>query len=237
MVRLSINLGRINSYCKISLSVAIKNSNDLRLEKSQDSGLKPVPTYNTFILDNNLYIQYNAFPYIKMDFIDNKGNSVYNPDMTINFSDRYKMLFELALTDFIQSYKIDNLYYIKNKELHLNQDIASPFSKIITTPSKTLKIVHAVLNSHDEGAAFMINSSDNFCLFSFDDLNFLLYKFKSTNMTTLSTILVTSYMNYIKEEVKKNQVTYTKVINDISSKNIVQPDFMPLKEQNTIPNI
>ena len=30
MVRLSINLGRINSYCKISLSVAIKNSNDLR---------------------------------------------------------------------------------------------------------------------------------------------------------------------------------------------------------------
>ena len=121
---------------------------------------------------------------------------------------------------FLNKYKqYTDLFFYSDDKLCLNREIANKVILDLYTSNKHVRFLPSVVNGEGEceyyeGCVFAINSLDNFCYLTYDEMEYLLYELERVNLNTLSFALLSLVKGYNKE------IMQDKIIKmNISSKN------------------
>lgn len=197
-------------------------------------------------LDGNDYYKINPHPYITIDITDSYDkNEVWSANKTLNLNFQNKMIIENKLNIVIHNFQIKNLFYYDNYgKLILNDDIVkklkySPF----VVANKTCVFKYAVIpdeKSKDieyEGVIFMINTPDNFCYLTFEEVSLLYYMLKSVDMMGL-TLQLLNYYNSFKFEFDNEIIDVLPEMIKTEDIEMIDSPIIPQKEEpNTIPDL
>ena len=196
MYKVSLELGKINNSMKLKFNVIMKDKTEKKANRKYNNRVIDRFTYN-----GSDYLRISPKPYITIDISSTSDkNDEWNSNSVVNLNKF--CLFDMIrkVRSMINKFKIPDLFFIKNKKLHLNTEIANNNFEIIRTPNKIIKLVHAVIydsNNQEleyEGVCFMINSPDNFCCLTYNELEYLYYVLTHIDMDTLAMSIVNSYM-------------------------------------------
>lgn len=244
MYKGSIDLGRINATLRLGLNVVLKRD-DYTLRPGGGKVFKHV--VDIFDFNGSRYLKVTPKAYITLDIskAQDKGDK-WNSNLQANLTKPYLFEFISKCKIMIENFKIKDLFYIKNKKLQINVDVANSVSQVVRTPNKTIKMIHSVVYDAEnkeieyEGIVLMINSIDNFALLTYNELQYLCYTLMNTNIDILAMQLINSYLilNTTRESIQPSKIdTPTKMISETSQCDDVVVSLPKEKKDNTIPNI
>lgn len=239
MYKGSIDLGRINQSVKLSLNVIIKGD-DYNMRPGAGKVFKHV--VDLFDYNGSRYLKVSPRSFITIDISKSfdRGDS-WNSNMQVNLTKQYLFEFITKCKLMIENFKIKELFYIKNKKLQINAEIANSLSQVIKTQNKTIKMIHSVVYDTEnkeieyEGIVLMINSIDNYSFITYNELQYMYYIISTTNMDILSMELINTYL-ILNNNVAKPE-TRSKIISEKTDTSSVSTLLPKEQKPNTIPNI
>lgn len=241
MFKTSYDLGK-NGNVRLTFNVIVKNDNN------NSNFIKAI---DYFEYNNSKYLKFNTNPYITLDISSTEKKQIegYNPNLYININRYSRVEFINKLRKFINSFSINDLFFIKNKKLHVNRNVADENKLILRTPNKELCMISAVLQSPDnpeieyEGVILMIRDTSNYCYMKYEEVEYLLYTLEHIDMDALALQLINAYLTFSygnkllneKKEIKKIQLQRYILENKQSELNSkIQPK---IEEPKTIPEV
>lgn len=241
MYKGSIDLGRINQSVKLSLNVIIRGD-DYNIRPGAGKVFKHV--VDLFDYNGSRYLKISPRSFITIDISKSFDRSdSWNSNMQVNLTKQYLFEFISKCKIMIENFKIKDLFYIKNKKLQINADIANSISQVVKTTNKTIKMIHSVVYDPEnkeieyEGIVFMINSIDNFSFITYNELQYMYYVLSTTNIDILAMELINSYLilNTKNDTVKVE--TKQKIISEKTDNTVTTIPLPKIENPNTIPSI
>ena len=240
MKKINLELGRISKGMRLKFS--------LILESSETEKSRSLDVVKTFTISGNDYIQLNPHPFITIDISDTLGKRQkdnWNPNLYVTLNAASKLKLETKLTAVIKNFQVNNLYYYsRSNKLTVNQEVERQLSPPpFVIGNKTCQIKYAVVQDDGndeieyEGVIFMINSPENFCYLTIDELNLLFYTLRNINMYQMSLSLLT-YYETIRKDIEEEEITIKPQI--VSEELEIQPEVnrLPVIETpTTIPDL
>ena len=240
MYKATIEIGRINKSMKLKFGLVIR-SDESSVYKSQ-------PLVSKFNFGGNDYIKLNPNPFVILDISSsyiNKGES-WSSNQTVSLNRYYLFRFLQGLKKLIndfQTYK--NLFYYKNNELIVNNDVADNITiSIPTANSKTVMMKPCVVPDEEssthsvyEGCIFYINNMENFAYLTYTEIEYLYYELSKIDMTTISMQIISIVEQYEKQKSQKITVapsSQTEISSDIE---ISTPSSITIIKKNEMPQI
>lgn len=197
MYKGTLELCRINSQMKLKFNLIIKD--DMQLKAGiQAHGTKAL---DVFKYGGTEYLRLAPKPYLTVDISGSADkNDEWNSNTRFNLNKFF--LFELMkkVKSMLNKFKIPDMYYIQNKRLHINADLASKNAEYMRTMQKTIKMMHIVVYDKEnkeleyEGICLMINGVDNFCCLTFQELEYLYYELTQVNLNMLAANVINTYI-------------------------------------------
>lgn len=245
MFRTTMDLCSVNKNMKLRFGVVVQNEKDIKKMYNQKG---QVPTMSTFTIQGVEYLKLHPYPYLTIDIAKSgdKGDA-WNSNLQVNINSLYMFRLKKTLQELLDNFPTKNLYYKQNGKLVVNQDIAGPLARVVKTNTKVIKLVYAVVPDEEnkeieyEGISFMINTMDSFCLLTYDELEFLIYYLDKINLDQLALEALHLYLT----ELIFNRV-FKREVKPIPPKPFTAPqpqsipetpDYTPIVNPNTVPNI
>ena len=145
MFKSTLILAQINPTFTVKFSVIIENDN-------QDKFVTSIPV-NKFKYGDNDFLKITPKPYIEFDISNKrKKDEVYSTNNLFKFTPKELLIYVRLLGAFIKSFK-DNkdLYYYDNeKNLYINQTIASKLVLTMYASGKSLQMVPVLVPGEKE---------------------------------------------------------------------------------------
>lgn len=234
MYKLSFYLGKINDQMKLTFSLIVSQENTSFGNK--------FPNYKeNFSWAGNQFLRFQPNPYITISInnLEDKKQGIQN---SVNLNKygvfRFSKELEAMKEKFIT---IKELFYYYGDKLVLNKEVVKEKRVIstFTTNGKRICIQPVVVEDQDtglshEGIAFFINSIDSFCYLTYAEMEYLRYLLTHTDIDSLSMLLIQSYENTISH---KNNAITKKVEMKPIDEDILDNNFVRIKEESTIPGI
>lgn len=242
MKKINLELGKVSKGMRLRFSLIL------------DSGPGPqnrnFNLISHFQIDGNEYLRLNPHPFITIDISDTFGkNETWNTNHVVNLNHFSKMKLESKLNIMIKDLQIKNLFYYDNfNHLKVNPEVNKRINpKPFVIGNKTCHMQYIVIKDEKdpeieyEGVIFMINSVDNYCYLTVDELGYFYYLLRSINMTDLS-LQVMNYYQLLKNDTDRNVRDLTKeyskppIIEEVED--IPEPNRIPpIIEPNEIPDL
>ena len=242
MKKINLELGKVSKGMRLRFS--------LILDSELGPQHKNFNLVSHFKIDGNEYLRLNPHPFITIDISDTFGkNEIWNANHVVNLNHFSKMKLESRLNVIIRNFQIKDLFYYDNfNHLKVNPEVNNRIKQMpFVIGNKNCQIQYIVIHdekeqdSEYEGVVFMINSADNYCYLTFDELNYLYYILRSINMTELSLQLMNYYQS-LKNDSDRSVEDLTKeyskppIIEEIEE--IPEPNHIPpIIEPNEIPDL
>lgn len=235
MKKINLELGRISKGMRLKFSLILESPNPQN---------KSLDLLSHFHIDGNEYIRINPHPFITIDISDSYDkNEAWSVNKFVNLNYQSKMIMENRLNIVIHNFQIKNLFYYDKERLVVNQEILKRLNyQPFIIGNKTCMIRYAVIpdeknkETEYEGVIFMINSPDNFCYLTVEEVTFLQYMLKSINMVDLSLQLL-SYYETVKFEIMNDIIEVRKPIEIEQEENMESIVLPQLEPPNTIPDL
>lgn len=188
MLKATMEIGKVNKIMLLKFGIILKPD----VPKNQYNYLQVESKFNYM---GNEYYKLKPNPFVTIDI--SKGadkKEGWSINQSVNFN-RIKLFeFLKKLREFIYKYKqYKNLYYYENNELKLNRQIASDLMIDIISSNKHIRMYPCVVpggeddeNVFYEGAIFAINTLDNYCYLTYDEMEYLYYELSHIDMNLLS---------------------------------------------------
>ena len=240
MYKASVEIARINQDMKLKFNLILKDD-DVKYMKNN----KP-KVIDKFNYNGSQYLKINPIQYVTVDISKtaDRGDA-WNSNMQVNLNKVGLFKLRRRLKEMIDSFQIKDLYFIKNKKLHINPQISSKYRQSFISCNKTIFMTHAVIQDKEnqeieyEGICFMINSVDNFCCLTYEELEYFYYELSQINMHNLGLFVIMTDL------LLSNQTTYNsprelvipKVMEEVKVDEVVEKSAPLNKPPNTIPDI
>lgn len=239
MRSLSYDCGKITSIMKVRFTVMVEEEKDLAL-----NGKKNLSR----IIDRKEYKGVDYFkvaphPFITIDISAgrDKSDDKWNPNTRINLNRMYKLVLCSRLKKLIMAYSENkNLFYCDmDGRLHAKKDETIKYVQEVATQNGIIRLAPVVVykdpenpNSGVEGAFFMINTPDNYCTLTFDELVLLYDTLFNLNMDQMAMnllVLEKAFQDENKEVIQQSPEIEAK-------ENEPQSNNTPAQCPNTIPD-
>ena len=240
MYKASIEIARINRSMKLKFGLMISSEEDIKFPANK--------LINKFTYYGNQYFRFNPKPFIILDissaFTKTEGWSS-NSSVSLN---RYGLFrFIQGLRKFIQAFKDEkNLFYYRGTTLYVNYDLIEKVSMRISMPSGKLILLKPCVvldneGNHDifyEGCIFCINSMDNYCYLTFNEMEYLLYELSKVDMTVLSCQIVALIQScsHVKSEEGIQRIILEEKGSSIDDKH-ESPSSVTIIKENNLPDL
>lgn len=233
MTKLVLDFGRVTRIMRVKLTVIVDDENDPKtskftkvVEKSNYKGVE--------------YLRITPHPYITLDISAGKDKSEdWNGNLQINLNTMYKYALCRKLKKLIKCFtELEDLFIVDEEgRLHVNKDESKKASQELLTNNGAIRIAPVVVykNTGDtssgvEGAVFMINTIDNYCTFTYAELQYFYDLLENMDMMAYAMDLITMNKVYSKEDIEVPQVNYSEVKSpDITKATpiVKSPDTIP----------
>lgn len=229
MYKATLDLGRVNKYLKLKFSLVIK-------------GEKYLPLLNKFEMNGNDYLKISPIPMVTLEIKSNADRKEeWNPNRSLCFSKVTMFLFCKRLKEIIHSFKaIKELFYYEGDRLTVDKNLAHKVVEQAKVGSKTCMFLPIVIEDEDthdlfEGVVLLINSADNYCMMTFEEMEYLAEYLSKIDLDSLSlelinTVVMTHGMAKKKLEIPKKPIE-EKVEETHEENRLLR------KEEKVIPNI
>lgn len=241
MKKINLELGKISKGMRLRFSLILDQ---------KDMQNKRMSLISQFHIDGNDYIRLNPHPYLTIDISDAfDRNESWSTNHFVNLNQFSKMKFERNLSVIIRNFQIKDLFfYNQENKLRVNPDVNRKLGyHPFVIGNKTVYIQNAVVQDDKnpeleyEGIVFCINTADNFCYLTVDELNYMYYLIKSINLYSFSMQVLTWYQTI--EISKQNEILTI-------PQNVIRPPIIedeeivpdpvqvpPIEEPNEIPDL
>ena len=184
-----LDLGNINKILKLKFNLMIDDDQFFKQAVSKQD----TRTIQSFMMGGSEYLKLYPHPYVSIDISrsSDKGDS-WNSNLVANLSRASIYIMQKKLKIMLDGFRIQNLFYKQNGRLLLNQDVAKSRAQIVKTSNKAIAIVYAVVPDDDnkeieyEGISLMINSLDNFCYLTYEELEYFIRVLENINLNSLA---------------------------------------------------
>ena len=203
MKKISVELSRVSKGMRLKFNLILDSPESPNQRK--DSGLTSV-----YEIDGNQYIKLNPHPYLTIDISDSFGKKDgWNYNHSVNINWLAKMKLERVLLFSLQNMKIKNLfYYGTDNRLYVNHNVSKPLEERMkfVLGNKYCEMKYAVIKDETnidieyEGIIFLINSAENFCYLTVDELSLLYYILTNTNLNTIALQVMSYYESVMKKD-------------------------------------
>lgn len=207
MLKITLDVGRVNKVMRIKFGLIVRSD--------------PNPKHNFFQVESkfkymgNDYYKLSPNPFITLDI--SKGgekNEQWNVNQIVNFNRIKVFEFLKKLKQFLYQYRqYKNLYYYENQVLKINQTVAKNLFLDLVTTSKHIRMIPCVVpgeqeEEYYEGSIFAVNSMDNFCYLTYDEMEYLYYELSHINMNEMSILLMRMVYDMEKnEKIEEKEIT------------------------------
>ena len=232
MYKVNLELGKVNKYMKLKFGVVIQSEQ------------QHMQLMNKFSISGNTYFKVNPYPTVTIEISSNVDrHEEWNANRSITLNKITRFQFVKRLKTIISSFtEIKNLFYYQNGRLCIDKSIAGSIRDMVKVSQKTCLFMPSVIEDEEtkdqfEGVVFMINSPENYCYLTFEELEYLCDTLDRLDFDTLTLQLInliSNYDNKITEETIKpaNRIETEKVEEELTTLPI-----QPLATENTIPEI
>lgn len=238
MYKIILDLGPINKMMKLKFNLMIEHENQVK----QAINRQDTRTISSFMMGGTEYLKLTPFPYVSIDIskTSDRGDK-WNPNLTANLNSAGMFIMQKKLKQILSGFQVKNLFYKQDGRLYVNQSVASQMVEYIRLPNKTLKVMYAVVKDEEnqeieyEGVVLMINTSDNYCFLTYDELEYLIYALSKVDIHVLSLQAIQLYMMKLSSNIKPEIAVST-----FSEKKEVVPEttnYAKIVEPSEIPNI
>lgn len=232
MYKVNLELGKINKYMKMKFGVVIKSEQ------------QHMQLMNKFSISGNTYFKVNPYPTVTIEISSNVDrNEAWNTNRSITLNKMSRFQFIKRLKTIIHSFtEIKSLFYYQDGKLCIEKSIAENIRDMVKVSQKTCLFMPAVIEDEEtkeqfEGVVLMINSPDNYCYLTFEELEYLCDTLERLDFDTLALQLInliSNYDNKIEEEtIKPTNRIETQETEEVETTIPIQP----LPVENTIPEI
>ena len=198
---------------------------------------------NVFNISGNEYIKISPHPFITLDISSSfDKNEDWSNNKSITLNNVNKMKFENSLINVIKSFQVKNMfYYDNNHKLMCDNNISKKNMVKIVIGNKTCVFKCLAVPDENnkeisyEGVMMMVNSVDNFCYLSFEEINVLLYNLKNINMYSMAISLMGLVQNntdLFPEKIETSNEVISEEIEELPEPNRVPP----INNTNNIPD-
>lgn len=232
MYKVNLELGKVNKFMKLKFGLVIKSEQ------------QHMQLMNKFSISGNTYFKVNPYPTVTIEIssnVDRHEDWNSNRSITLNKISRFQ--FVKRLKTIIKSFtEIKSLFYYQGGKLCIDKSIAESIRDMVKVSQKTCLFMPAVIEDEEtkdqfEGVILMINSADNYCYLTFEELEYLcdtLDRLDFDTMTLQLINLIANYDNKIEETtIKPKNRIETREVEEVETSIPIQP--LPL--ENTIPEI
>ena len=236
MKKVILDMGKISKGMRLKFGL-ILSDNEIPNQKFNNKII------NVFNLSGNEYIKISPHPFITLDISSSfDKNEDWSNNKSVTLNNANKMKFENSLLSVIKSFQVKNMFYYDNhKKLMCDDNISKKnMTKIIIGNKTCIFRCLAIPDENNkevnyEGVIMMVNSVDNFCYLSFEEVNVLLYSLKNINMYSMSISLmnlVQSHSDLFPEKIETSNEIIKEEIEEVPEPNKVPP----ISTNNSIPD-
>jgi hypothetical protein len=197
---------------------------------------------NKFNYLGNDYIKINPRPFVTID-ISKSTEDGWSSNQSVNLNKQSLFLFIRILERMIKQFKsIKELFYYQNDKLTVNNRISKEITMDFVSCNKHIRLQPCVVSDDEinnkfyEGCVFCINSYDNFCYITYEEMEYLYYELSHIDMMELSLSVINTvnlFRNAEEEIIKPKPVKKEEDYEDI----IENSPYVKIEEANTIPDI
>ena len=230
MYKASLELGKINKYLKMKFSIVIKSENFM-------------PLINKFNIAGNDYLKVSPIPIVTLEIKSNVDkHEEWNPNRSISLSRMTKFIFCKRLSEIIDNFReINDLFYYEGETLKVNKELAFKVKEIVKVGTKICMFQPIVVVDEEsgdlyEGVVFMINSADNYCYITFEEMEYLKDYLAKLDLESLTLQMINTVVacNHMKtEKLQKPRKKEQKIVEETQQ----EVSRMPMKSKSTIPEI
>lgn len=230
MYKASIDLGRINKYLKMKFSIVIKSDNFM-------------PLISKFNISGNDYLKISPIPIITLEIKSNVDkHEEWNPNKSISLSRITKFIFCKRLSEIIESFKKEkDLFYYEGDTLKVNKDLATQIKEMVKVGTKICAFQPIVVEDEEsgdlyEGVVLMINSADNYCYLTFEEMEYLVDYINTIDLDNLSLQMINTVTicNKMKSEHLQKP---RKIDHEVIQNTQQEVSRLPIQSKSTIPEI
>ena len=233
MFKTTMDLGNVNKYLKLKFSLVIQSENFM-------------PLLNKFNIGGNDYLKISPIPLITIEIKNNtERKEDWNPNRSICLSKVSKFIFCNRLKEIIEDFKKEKeLFFYEGDSLRVNKNLSMKLREkgMVRVGTKVCVFQPVVVEDEEskeqfEGVVFMINSAENYCFLTFEEMEYLASYLNRLDIDSLSLQCINTTMLCRKMDTKKIERqprTETEVKEEIDPQ---QPSRMPLREKHVIPEI
>ena len=235
MKKITVDIGKIAKGMRLKYSLILD---------SDDTGTKnpSLNLVNHYKIGGNEFIKFNPHPYLTIDISESFGkNEEWSTNKSVNLNMMAKMKIESQLKMVISNLSIKELFFYKNNKLDVNREIVKSLNmKPFVIGNKTCMfdyiVIHDDKKNEYEGVVFMINSADNYCMLTIDEVTYLYYTLLSINLYNL-TFSVLAYYNSLSTHEKVDEIVIKPQL--IQEEPELLPDIhkIPEYQESSIPDL
>ena len=231
---------------KISLDITKVSTKNVKfnliLESEEDVKWKS-KLIGRFSYNGNDYIKITPRPYITLDISPSYGKEEeWNRNHNVNLTRNGLFKFVNAMKEMIHAYKAekDLYYYDSNNNLVMNKRLSDSIMTRLVISNKVIicqpsVIIDKVDGQQYEGMLLIINSIDNFCEFTYEEMEYLYYILMKVDFDTLTLQLISLAYKITNNTEVMNFKPKEKVVTKPNEEYLDKP--IPKVEKNTIPDL
>lgn len=230
---------------KISVDIASIGKMKLKcnlIVDEDESKYKHHRTINKFKFNGSDYLKISPNPYLTIDISKtaDKSDINWNSNNVVTINKISLFVLQRKIKKLIKNFSIPDLFFIKDNKLYLNKKVSLANGEIVRTANKTIKMLYCVVSDNNdvneyEGIAFMINSIDNICFLTYDELEYLYYELSNINMQQMALYMLNIYLLEMKRNdtheniLKVDPLIESKEVEiiEMPSSHIVPPSEIP----------
>ena len=232
MYKVNLELGKVNKYMKLKFGIVVKSEQ------------QHMQLMNKFSISGNTYFKVNPYPTVTIEISSNVDkNEAWNTNRSITLNKMSRFQFVKRLKTIISSFtEIKNLFYYQNGRLCIDKRIAGSIRDMVKVSQKTCLFMPSVIEDEEtkdqfEGVVFMINSPENYCYLTFEELEYLCDTLDRLDFDTLTLQLINLISNYDNKITEETIKPANRIETEIVEEEPTTLPIQPLATENTIPEI
>lgn len=246
MYKISIDLVRVNKAMQLKFNLLIEDESPIKSAVSKQD----TRTIHSFMMGGSEYLKIRPHPYITIDIskASDRGDA-WNSNLVVNLTAPSLFVFQKALKKMLEGFHVRDLFFKQNGKLMVNFSVANPMMQRVRTSNRMIALTYAVVPDEEnkeveyEGICFMINSVDNYCYLTYNEIEFLLHTLSSLQIHVLSMqALQLYYLELLSKAFPSNgkevkPQTLTRSFSESKSNVPETPPFAKVQTPSEIPEI
>ena len=241
MYKIIHELGSVNKTMKLKFNLMIQNEKQVK----QAVNRQDTQTINSFMIGGTEYLKLSPYPYITIDISKSTDRGdAWNANLSVNLNSIGLFIMQKKLKHILNGFQVKSLFYKQDGKLYVNPNIANRMVEYIRLLNKVVKVSYGVVKDEEnqeieyEGVIFMINTSDNYCLLTYDELEYLFYILSKIDLNIMALQAINIYLAQLTTKVD-NPWKLKTTFNFSEKQEMIPetPNYPKVEEPSEIPKI